>query len=71
MGLLASILSYAFVLQMQKGQIFSGALLPQPPPGFSHEPASELAVPRDPQLHFATFENSISVQKRTLGKLLG
>ena len=53
----------------KKGQIFSGALLPQPPPGFSHEPASELAVPQD--LHFATFENSISVQKRTLVKPLG
>ena len=36
----------------------------------SDEPIAELATPRDPHLHFTTFENSIVVQKRTLVNLL-
>ena len=31
----------------------------------------KLTTPRDPYLHFTTFENSVFVQKRTLIKLLG
>ena len=56
---------------MLEGPIFSGALPPDPPPGLHHEPVAELTAPRDPHLHFTTFENCIFVQKRTLVELLG
>ena len=40
-------------------------------PGSRHELVAELAAPRDPQVHFTTFENSMFFQKRTLVKLFG
>ena len=38
--------------------------------GRRHELVAELTAPRDPHVHFTTFENSIFVQKQTLVKLL-
>ena len=40
-------------------------------PGSRHELVAEFTAPRDPQVHFTTFENSMFVQKRTLVKLFG
>ena len=39
--------------------------------GLRHEFIAELTTPQVRHLHFATFENSIFVQKRILVKLLG
>ena len=64
----SSILSYSFVLQIEKGQNFSGTLLPEPPSRLRHEPIAEFAVSQDPNLHFTTFENSIFVQKMDISK---
>ena len=41
------------------------------PLGLRHEPVPEFTASQDPHLHFTSFENSITVQKPTLVKLLG
>ena len=51
--------------------MFQGFYLSEYSPGRRYELVEELAAPRDPQVHFTTFESSIFVQKRTLVKLLG
>ena len=43
----------------------------EPSTGRRRELVAELTAPREFHVHFATFENSIFVQKRTLLKLLG
>ena len=49
--------------------MFQGFYPSETSPGRRHEPVAELPAPRDPDVHFTTFENSIFVQKRTLVKL--
>ena len=55
---------------MKKDQNFFRGFTPESPPRLCHEPVAELAAPHDTRLHFATFKNSIFVQKGTLVKLL-
>ena len=43
----------------------------EPSTGHRRKLVAELTAPREFHVHFATFENSIFVQKRTLVKLLG
>ena len=51
--------------------MFQGFYPSETSPGCRHELVVELTAPRDPHVHFTTFENSIFVQKRTLVKLFG
>ena len=53
---------------MEKGQKFTGTLLPEPSAVLHHGPVAELTAPRDPNLRFTTFENSILVQKKDISK---
>ena len=52
----------------KKVKKFSGTLLPEPPAGLHHDPVAELTAPQDPNLCFATFENSIFVQTKDITK---
>ena len=56
---------------MRKGKHCSVALPPESSSRLNHEPIAEITAPRDLQLHFITFKNSIFVQIWTLVKLLG
>ena len=51
--------------------MFQGIYPSEPSPRRRYVLVAELAVPRDPHLHFTTFENSVFVQKRTFEKLPG
>ena len=55
----------------KKNNFFSGDHPPEPPSGLCHESVLKLRAFWDPHVHFATFEKSIFVQKRTLVKPLG
>ena len=43
-------------------QMFQGFYSSKLSPGRSHELAVDLTAPRDPHVHFRTFENSIFIQ---------
>ena len=50
--------------------MFQGIYPSEPSPRRRYVLVAELAVPRDPHLHFTTFENSVFVQKRTFENYL-
>ena len=56
---------------MITGQHLSGALPTEYLPRLFHERIAEITAPQNPHLHFATFKNSVFVQKWKLVKLVG